>query len=99
MRCAGNPLRSFFLIEGWLPARFSDAGSRLIVRNRTSRGGADRIYFCNLTCDFFQSLLRFFSPAAFSSFLVTESEAFGLPFSVEKAQLVHIRKNANSTLN
>jgi hypothetical protein len=38
-------------------------------------------------------------PAAFSSFLVTESEAFGLPSSVEKAQLVQIRKNAKSTLN
>jgi hypothetical protein len=38
-------------------------------------------------------------PAAFSSFLVTESEAFGLPSSVEHAQLAQIRKNPNSTLN
>jgi hypothetical protein len=36
---------------------------------------------------------------AFSSFPVTESEAFGLRFAVENAQLAQIRKNADSTLN
>ena len=42
MRWAANPLFSSFELKGWLPAGFSDAGSRLIVRNRTSRRGTGR---------------------------------------------------------
>jgi hypothetical protein len=38
------------------------------------------------------SAAAFSFPAAFSSFLVSKSEAFGLPSQVEKAQLAQIRK-------
>ncbi len=94
----GQPASRLLSDGGWLPASFSDAVSRLIVRNRTSWGGS--IYFCNLTCDFFQSLLWFLLGGFFASFLAAQSKAFGLSlFYIEHAQLVQIRKNPNSTLN
>jgi hypothetical protein len=61
MRWAGNPLRVFFLMEGWLPANFSGAGSRLIAPESSVAEWGGPIYFCKLTAASFNRYCRFFS--------------------------------------